>query len=453
MAKQLYDYWFVQFDFPDENGKPYKSSGGKMVWNEKLKREIPVGWSDGQLSGIANIIMGQSPDGSSYNEVGNGKIFYQGSTDFGIRFPSIRQYTTAPTRFAKKRDILMSVRAPVGATNIANNDCCIGRGLAALNSKVGSITHLYYIIDGLKTAFDQRNAAGTTFGSITKDDLFVLPVVVPNTAVLLSFEKVCSAFFEKQMIIGEEIDLLTKLRDSLLPLLMNGQVSVNYDLASIISQLHDVKKANFANHRGRQVTKFVYICAMRSVRARKAVEFCRKSRALSHENRAIFRTSCGIFAPFGHRAFAASTARTLPSPSTAPHRPTTGDTRLIYDIGRTPLYRQRHTPDRPRTPYIIYRTPAPWPACGYLGATPASTTPASCSHSPRPRHFSMRRTRLFGKIAYICAGAHSAGGKTIAFLRRNGEAPLNNRGLSARSPRLSPLAVAPSPHPPTVHRL
>ena len=248
-----------------------------MVWNEKLKREIPVGWSDGQLSGIANIIMGQSPDGSSYNEVGNGKIFYQGSTDFGIRFPSIRQYTTAPTRFAKKRDILMSVRAPVGATNIANNDCCIGRGLAALNSKVGSITHLYYIIDGLKTAFDQRNAAGTTFGSITKDDLFVLPVVVPNTAVLLSFEKVCSAFFEKQMIIGEEIDLLTKLRDSLLPLLMNGQVSVNYDLASIISQLHDVKKANFANHRGRQVTKFVYICARETCARERRWNFAEKA--------------------------------------------------------------------------------------------------------------------------------------------------------------------------------
>ncbi len=230
MAKQLYDYWFVQFDFPDADGKPYKSNGGKMVWNEKLKREIPEGWVDGQLSDIANITMGQSPDGSSYNEDGNGEIFYQGSTDFGIRFPSVRQYTTAPTRFAKKGDILMSVRAPVGATNIANNDCCIGRGLAALNSKVGSITHLYYIIGGLKAAFDQRNAAGTTFGSITKDDLFALPVVVPNTDVLLSFEKVCSAFFEKQMIIGEEIDALTKQRDELLPLLMNGQVSVNYDL-------------------------------------------------------------------------------------------------------------------------------------------------------------------------------------------------------------------------------
>jgi type I restriction enzyme S subunit len=124
MARQLYDYWFVQFDFPNEKGKPYKSNGGKMVWNEKLKRNIPNNWNNGILSNIANITMGQSPDGSSYNENGNGTIFYQGSTDFGIRFPSIRKYTTAPSRFAKKGDILMSVRAPVGAMNIANNDCC-----------------------------------------------------------------------------------------------------------------------------------------------------------------------------------------------------------------------------------------------------------------------------------------------------------------------------------------
>lgn len=137
MAKQLYDYWFVQFDFPNEEGKPYKSSGGNMVWNEKLKRNIPIGWNNGTLIDIANITMGQSPDGTSYNEIGEGVLFYQGSTDFGMRFPSVRQYTTAPSRFAKKGDILMSVRAPVGAVNIANNDCCIGRGLSALNSKIG----------------------------------------------------------------------------------------------------------------------------------------------------------------------------------------------------------------------------------------------------------------------------------------------------------------------------
>ena len=231
MAKQLYDYWFVQFDFPNEEGKPYKSSGGNMVWNEKLKRNIPIGWNNGTLIDIANITMGQSPDGTSYNEIGEGVLFYQGSTDFGIRFPSVRQYTTAPTRFAKKGDILMSVRAPVGAVNIANNDCCIGRGLSALNSKIGSTTHLYYILNDLRIAFDQRNAAGTTFGSITKEDLYNLPIVIPAKEVISAFDKICSPMFDRQMLLGEEIDTLIKQRDELLPLLLNGQVLVNSDLS------------------------------------------------------------------------------------------------------------------------------------------------------------------------------------------------------------------------------
>ena len=231
MAKQLYDYWFVQFDFPNEEGKPYKSSGGKMVWNEKLKREIPEGWNDGCFSDIANITMGQSPDGSSYNEDSKGVIFYQGSTDFGIRFPSVRMYTTAPTRFAKQGDILMSVRAPVGAVNIANTDCCIGRGLSAINSKIGSMTYIYFVIHYLKVRFDNLNSAGTTFGSITKDDLHELPIVIPSSDVIKMFESISKPIFDKQMNIGQEIENLTKLRDELLPLLMNGQVSVNYHLS------------------------------------------------------------------------------------------------------------------------------------------------------------------------------------------------------------------------------
>ena len=238
MAKQLYDYWFVQFDFPNEEGKPYKSSGGTMVWNEKLKRKIPQGWSNGILSDVANITMGQSPDGSSYNEDGEGIIFYQGSTDFGLRFPDIRQYTTSPSRYANKGDILMSVRAPVGALNIANNDCCIGRGLSALSSKIGSMTHLYYLMNDFRLKFEGMNSAGTTFGSITKDELFSLPVVIPTKSVISEFEQVCEQIFDKQMIIGEEINALTKLRDELLPLLMNGQATVNYHLsASFLSSL------------------------------------------------------------------------------------------------------------------------------------------------------------------------------------------------------------------------
>ena len=226
MARQLYDYWFLQFDFPDANGKPYKSSGGKMTWNNQLKREIPEGWSASKLSDIANITMGQSPDGSSYNEEGNGSIFYQGSTDFGIRFPNIRLFTTAPSRFANKGDILMSVRAPVGALNIANNNCCIGRGLSALSSKIGSMTHLYYTMDLFRLKFEGMNAAGTTFGSITKDELHDLPVVRPAQEVLNSFEQICRPIYDKQMKIGESISALTRLRTTLLPLLMNGQVEV-----------------------------------------------------------------------------------------------------------------------------------------------------------------------------------------------------------------------------------
>ena len=231
MAKQLYDYWFVQFDFPNEEGKPYKSSGGAMVWNEKLKRKIPQEWSNGILSDVANITMGQSPDGSSYNEDGEGIIFYQGSTDFGLRFPDIRQYTTSPSRYANKGDILMSVRAPVGALNIANNDCCIGRGLSALSSKIGSMTHLYYLMNDFRLKFEGMNSAGTTFGSITKNELFSLPVIIPTKSVISEFEQVCEPIFYKQMIIGEEINALTKQRDELLPLLMNGQASVNYHLS------------------------------------------------------------------------------------------------------------------------------------------------------------------------------------------------------------------------------
>lgn len=227
MAKTLYDYWFVQFDFPDADGKPYKSSGGKMVYNEVLKREIPEGWEAKVLSDIANITMGQSPAGSSYNSEGIGTIFFQGSTDFGWLFPTTRQYTTEPNRMAKKGDILLSVRAPVGTMNIAKDDCCIGRGLAALNSKTGSDGFLFYVMQYYKQIFDYRNSEGTTFGSITKDDLHSLPLAYPASDLLDKYDEIVSQsnklVFEK----GMESIQLAELRDWLLPMLMNGQVTVN----------------------------------------------------------------------------------------------------------------------------------------------------------------------------------------------------------------------------------
>ncbi len=247
MAKTLYDYWFVQFDFPDSNGKPYKTSGGKMVWNEELRREIPEGWEVGELKDIANITMGQSPPGESYNEEGNGMIFYQGCTDFGNRYPTIRKFTTSPTRFAKHGDILLSVRAPVGTLNISKEDCCIGRGLACLNSKNDAITYLFGVMVNLKQTFDRRNVSGTTFGSITKDDLFSLPVIIPNEKTVRAFQNLVFPSFEKQNKIELENIELASLRDWLLPMLMNGQVSVG-DVAEELGmvaeerELYEVKK-------------------------------------------------------------------------------------------------------------------------------------------------------------------------------------------------------------------
>lgn len=226
MAKTLYDYWFVQFDFPDANGKPYRSSGGEMVFDETLKREIPKGWEVKSLNQVADIVMGQSPDGASYNLEQKGTIFFQGSTDFDWRFPNVRQYTTSPTRFAQKGDILLSVRAPVGDLNISPFECCIGRGLAALRSKSGNNSFLFYVMKYFKTVFERRNTEGTTFGSITKDDLHSLKLVAPADNVLEKYNEIASKYDEMIFIRSQQNHQLTQLRDFLLPMLMNGQVSV-----------------------------------------------------------------------------------------------------------------------------------------------------------------------------------------------------------------------------------
>ncbi len=226
MAKTLYDYWFVQFDFPDENGKPYKSSGGKMVYNDQLKREIPEGWGVEKLENIANITMGQSPKGTSYNEVGEGMLFFQGSTDFGWRFPVARQYTTEPSRIAEEDDILLSVRAPVGTLNIADTRCCIGRGLAAINSKVGANSYIFNVMQDFKKLFDMMNSVGTTFGSITKDDLYSLKLIYPPNELLMKFDKSVNSFDREIKNRSRQNQELSQLRDWLLPMLMNGQVKV-----------------------------------------------------------------------------------------------------------------------------------------------------------------------------------------------------------------------------------
>ena len=226
LAKTIYDYWFVQFDFPDKNGKPYKSSGGKMVWNEQLKREVPEGWEVVPLVDMAAITMGQSPRGDSLNESGEGTLFFQGSSDFGDISPSNRVYTTAPTRMAKSGDILLSVRAPVGTSNIALHPCCIGRGLASLRGKECTNTFIHQALALIKSRFESKNVDGTTFGSLSKDELCNMPILKPASSIIQIFDSFVKPIETNVINLVHQIRELIILRDTLLPLLMNGQVEV-----------------------------------------------------------------------------------------------------------------------------------------------------------------------------------------------------------------------------------
>ena len=188
----------------------------KMFVDGIDKENLPEGWRMGMLGEIAKITMGQSPDGESYNTKGNGIVFYQGRGDFGKRFPTIRMYTTSPTKYANKKDILLSVRAPVGDLNVTLHDCCIGRGLAALRSIYNYQSYLFYQMLNLSDTFNKSNDDGTIFGSINKDDLFGLKVIIPSTRSIMIFER--KAFSMDRMIElkNKEIRELIELQSLLL---------------------------------------------------------------------------------------------------------------------------------------------------------------------------------------------------------------------------------------------
>jgi len=175
------------------------------------------------LSSLASITMGSSPKGTSYNETGEGAVLYQGMRDFGTRFPTPRVWTTDPVRTAGMNDVLVSVRAPVGTLNRASEPCCIGRGLAALETSHHAA--LYHLLLAQQENFSPFNSDGTIFGSISKPQLSNLPVKVPRgglselDAVVAPVEDVVGSAIQ-------ESTTLAQLRDTLLPALMDGTLRV-----------------------------------------------------------------------------------------------------------------------------------------------------------------------------------------------------------------------------------
>lgn len=228
MAQEIFKQWFVEFEFPNEDGEPYKSSGGEMVESELGM--IPKGWEVGKLDDIATIVMGQSPKGTSYNEVGEGEVFYQGRTDFSSRFPIRRLFTTEPKRMANDGDVLMSVRAPVGDLNVANERCCIGRGLSAISSSADLSSYILYVMHDLRERLNVYNGEGTVFGSINQKDLKSIKVISScDNKTEIAFDELIQPIDRMIRNNEDETRRLINLRDRLLPKLLSGEIRVPLD--------------------------------------------------------------------------------------------------------------------------------------------------------------------------------------------------------------------------------
>lgn len=188
---------------------------------------IPETWALSSIGAEFDVTMGQSPPSSTYNENGEGVPFFQGKSDFGFRFPENRVYCIEPKRMAKQYDTLVSVRAPVGEINLAAENCAIGRGVAAVKHKSGSISFSYYTINSLSKYFEIFDGEGTVFGSINQKDLKMLSLLKSPCEIITAFDKFCSDWdrcINNQSI---EIVTLTKLRDTLLPKLISGELSLS----------------------------------------------------------------------------------------------------------------------------------------------------------------------------------------------------------------------------------
>lgn len=215
MAQAIFKSWFVDFE-------PFKD--GEFVESEMGK--IPQGWNVKELNDFVEINMGQSPSGTSYNDSKEGLVFYQGRTDFGTRFPTVRLYTSEPRKIAEKGDVLLSVRAPVGDINIARERCCIGRGLASVRCRYDYSSFTYYLLMNLKEKFEIFNHEGTVFGSINKESLMRMKSVIPPFEILEKFERIVSKLDSKIYLNSDQMTNLTEIRDSLLPKLMSGEIRV-----------------------------------------------------------------------------------------------------------------------------------------------------------------------------------------------------------------------------------
>jgi len=218
MAKLIYDYWFVQFDFPDANGEPYKSSGGKMLYNEEIKREIPEGWVVKELSEIAKIKAG----GDKPKQVSEKKtlecpvsIYSNGIKDFGI-------YGYTDTAKIAQPSVTISARGTIGVSFLRMEPFVPIIRLIVVTPKNNE--YLYYLNEQIKASNFENS--GSVQKQLTAPQVSGQKVICPCNNLLERYAAIASDCVKKIELCRNENRELTELRDWLLPMLMNGQVTV-----------------------------------------------------------------------------------------------------------------------------------------------------------------------------------------------------------------------------------
>ena len=239
MAKQLYDYWFVQFDFPNEEGKPYKSSGGAMVWNEKLKREIPEEWDISLIKDIANTYSGGTPQSTNIEYYNNGEIAWINSGE--LNSPIITKTTNYITKsglenssaklYPSNSILVAMYGATAGKVSLLTFEACSNQAVCGVIPTIENMTYYVYLhISSLYNHFIKLST-GSARDNISQDTIRNILLPIPTRNILQLFDEKIESIYQTIVNNYQQIDSLTKQRDELLPLLMNGQVSVNSDLS------------------------------------------------------------------------------------------------------------------------------------------------------------------------------------------------------------------------------
>ena len=234
ISKTLYNYWFVQFDFPDTNGKPYKSSGGKMVYNPTLKRKIPDEWEADNVLSVADLLGGGTPT-KTKPEYWNGAIpfFTPSDSDKNIFSLATENYITeeglkkSSTRLFERHTVFITARGSVGRLALNAVPMAMNQSCYALKGKDGiSYTFLYFLTKELIHHLEVK-ASGSVFNSIVSNDIEFTNLALPrNRTIIENFAAIAEPVFEKIEASTKESRHLSSLRDWLLPMLMNGQVTV-----------------------------------------------------------------------------------------------------------------------------------------------------------------------------------------------------------------------------------